>query len=64
MPLSPKTIELVALNAMLIEKNKEFIQAMASRRPHQELVEIYSQVKEIYLEINSLQVNKYLSKVA
>ncbi|MDB5196638.1 MAG: hypothetical protein JWP88_1009 [Flaviaesturariibacter sp.] len=59
-----QTLELVALNAMLIQKNKEFIQAMTARRPHKELVSIYNQVKDIYAEMGQLQQEDLLQKVA
>jgi hypothetical protein len=55
MPLRYQSMELVALNAMLIQKNKEFISAMAAKRPHSELVTIYNQVRDIYAEIGFLK---------
>lgn len=55
MPLRYQTMELVALNAALIQKNKEFISAMTAKRPHRELVEIYNQVRDIYAEIAFLK---------
>lgn len=64
MPLRYQTMELVALNAMLIEKNKEFINAMASRRPHPELVALYNQVKDLYAEIGLLKEQEAWLKVA
>ncbi|MDB5251467.1 MAG: hypothetical protein JWP27_636 [Flaviaesturariibacter sp.] len=59
-----QTLELVELNAMLIRKNKEFIQAMAARRPHHELVSLYNEVKDIYAEMGSLRQHEGLLRVA
>ena len=64
MPLRYQTMELVALNAMLIQKNKEFISAMAAKRPHSELVSIYNQVREIYSEIEFLREESAVLQVA
>ena len=60
MPLRYQSMELVALNAMLIQKNKEFISAMAAKRPHSELVTIYNQVRDIYAEIGFLKEEEAL----
>lgn len=60
MHLRYQTMELVALNAALIQKNKEFISAMTAKRPHGELVEIYNQVRDIYAEIGFLKESEAL----
>jgi hypothetical protein len=58
------TMELFALNAMLLQKNKEFIQAMSARKPHGELVALYNQVKRIYAEMGMLKEQEMLLSVA
>jgi hypothetical protein len=46
-----QTMELITINALLIEKNRAFAAAMKAGRPHKELVEIYNEVKDIYQSI-------------
>jgi hypothetical protein len=46
-----QTMELITINALLIEKNRAFAAAMKAGRPHHELVEIYNEVKDIYQSI-------------
>jgi hypothetical protein len=46
-----QTMELITINALLVEKNRAFARAMKAGRPHRELVEIYNEVKEIYNSI-------------
>jgi hypothetical protein len=48
-----QTMELIIMNALLIEKNKAFADAMKAGRPHNELVEIYKEVKEIFTSITT-----------
>jgi hypothetical protein len=43
-----QTMELITRNALLIEKNKAFAEAMKAGRPHKELLNLYKEVKEIY----------------
>jgi hypothetical protein len=46
-----QTMELITINALLIEKNRAFAAAMKAGRPHKELVAIFNEVKEIYQSI-------------
>jgi hypothetical protein len=46
-----QTMELITINALLIEKNRAFAAAMKAGRPHKELVKIYNEVKDIYQSI-------------
>jgi hypothetical protein len=46
-----QTMELITINALLIEKNRAFAAAMKAGRPHKELVQIFNEVKEIYQSI-------------
>lgn len=40
------------LDALLVEKNKVFTEALKSKRPHSELVLIFDEIKSLYKEIS------------
>jgi len=55
MSINQREFEMMELAALLIDTNKQFTNALKAKRPHTELVEIYSQIKEIYNQINCLK---------
>lgn len=48
-------LELLALTEMLIDSNKIFTDALKAKRPHSELVQIFSQIQTVYNQINTLK---------
>ena len=48
------------LSELLIKRNSDFTEEIKNKKPHAELVSIYSDIKEIYAELSSrFSIPKY-----